>query len=98
MSYWILVDRRPVKENDFEKWRLWYQSSETILRQDEVLNVPVVTLFIGQVSDGDPDPHLFVSVVQGFEGKHPVYKTWEAAHKGHMIVLRDVAESIALNN
>lgn len=87
-----------MKEYDFDKWRLWYQNSETILRQDEVLNIPVVTLFVGQVPDGDPDPHLFATVVQGYEGKFPVYKTWEGAHQGHWEMILEVAKDIAQNN
>ena len=98
MAYFILKDRIPVREYDFDKWREWYRRSSNVLYQNEVFSIPIVTLFIGQASDNDFDPHLFVTVVQGQDGKQTIYKTWEDALKGHIIIATEVTKTIVINN
>lgn len=98
MSYWILKDRKPIQEKDFEKWCRWKDASDTVLNDDLILGVQVKTLFIGMVADEDPDPHLFATIVLGYDGEVPVYKTWEDAKNGHKKMVRKIADKIAMKN
>jgi len=84
---YILVDREPVEEPDFQIWGRWMETADRHVRLSEQGDVWVSTVFLGVnhnfFSRGPPIVFETVAFV-GHEGAgQERYATWAEAEEGH---------------
>jgi len=86
MDNYILDGKTPKLEMDLIKWARWYSKADRIVKQTEVNECKVSTVFLGSAhSFNGEQPMLFETMI--FGGEHDGYQercsTWEQAEKQH---------------
>ena len=83
---YILDGHNPVVCPDLMKWAKWFESADRSVKETEIGDVDVSTVFMGldHNSNSSP-PMLFQTMVFGgvLEGQTQQYSTWDEAEKGH---------------
>jgi len=86
MDKYILHGKTPIQEHDLIKWAKWFESADRIIKQTEVNDSKVSTVFLGtnHSFNGEP-PMLFETMI--FGGEHDSYQercsTWAEAEEQH---------------
>ena len=86
--FYRLVDRKPVKCATGQEWAAWFENAgeALIVKQDEVDDFFVLTVFVGVDQGGSDEPQLFetLTFVNGKSSGIAVRSaTWEQAEREH---------------
>jgi hypothetical protein len=87
---YTLMGKTPVPATDLIEWARWLETADRTVRQDQIGEVKVSTVFLGLDHNwSDGPPILFETMVFGGEhdGECERYSTWEEAEAGHVAVL-----------
>jgi len=84
---YILVDKKPIVENDLIKWEKWFEKANRHVGKTKINGVEISTVFLSfnhRFGFGKK-PILFETMVFGgkLSGEQERYCTWEQAEKGH---------------
>lgn len=95
--HYILRDHEPVPVDDFMLWGMWYQDADRIVKQEQIGDYWVSTVFLGLDHNwnmGGP-PVLFETMVfiEGSADAHERYCTWDEAMAGHEAICERLRES-----
>lgn len=96
--YWILdAERRPVPAADVLEWGHFFESGERIVKQTELGDVRVSTVFLGvdhRWFGGGP-PLLFETMIFGgpLDQWQWRYASWDDAETGHRVAVRRATEA-----
>ncbi len=96
--YYILEGKWSVPEPDLIKWAKWFEEADRKVKQTQIGDVSVSTVFLGldrNFSPGGP-PILFETSVFGgsLDGEMSRYVTWGEAEIGHREVVERVQREI----
>lgn len=86
-GYWILdTEKRPKLVASIEEWGRFYETADSIVKQEEIGGVRISTVFLGiDHQFGDGPPILFETMI--FGGEHDQYQdrcsTWKQAEDMH---------------
>lgn len=109
---YILIDKKPVPEPDFRKWRRWFENADRRVARTDVGNKTVSTVFLGLDHNfyGKGEPILFETMIFGPPKMNKILKmkvrpdegawrhsTWEEAEKGHWEVVRKLQKAASLS-
>lgn len=95
---YILIDKIPVVENDLIKWATWVETANNVIAGTMIGDVHVSTVFLCLDNQLyiDGEPLLFETMV--FNGEHDRYQkkysTYEAAERGHAVIVEMVKGSL----
>jgi hypothetical protein len=94
MNY-ILVDRKPVVEEDVIKWARWFETNDRHIGKDKINDATISTIFLSLDHAYDGKPILFETMIFGgkFDGYQERYHTIEEAREGHKKAIEMVKEN-----
>ncbi len=83
---YILKDKEPVECHSLMEWAKWFENADRIVKQEEIGDVKVSTVFLGlDHSFGNGVPLLFETMI--FGGKYDQYQdrcySWDEAEEMH---------------
>jgi len=100
MNTYILKGKRPVKCNDSQTFRAWFQTADRHVAKSQFPghDVEVSTVFLGMDHgfDKNDKPILFETMVFGGELDEYMYRysSWEDAENGHYEVVKRIKRTL----